>query len=278
MSAHPQRSMRESVERLEAALLTLPQADIRTTHVFKDGVYERVITVPPWTVLTGAEHRTPYRVRLERGAIAVNTDDNVRILHAPYELDAPAGVKRVGRVLDEEVVWVDIYDNPDNCTDIPTLEARLYVVPAEGMGETRRHARLTRDREDYARFLAQMGMTQDEMDAIVKDDRDVLPLPNDIDVEVRESSLHGRGLFALRDFEPGEHICPGRLSGCRTLAGRFTNHSAAPNAAPFNVGDDIGVIATRRICPGDEITVDYRASMRVNFGIEMQGETPCQVG
>jgi hypothetical protein len=278
VSSLPQRSMRESVERLEGVLLQMPQADIKTTHVFKDGVYERAITVPPWTVLTGAEHRTPYKVRLEQGAIAVNTDYDVHILQAPYEFDAPAGVKRVGRVFDETVVWVDVYDNPDNCTDIPTLEARLYVVPDEGMGETRRAARLTRDRVDYEHFLVQMGMTPAEMDAIVKDERDLIPMPDDVDVEVRESSLHGRGLFALREFAPGEHICPGRMAGCRTPAGRFTNHSAEPNAAPTNVGDDIGVIAVRRICPGDEITVDYRASMRVNFGIELQGEFPCLDG
>jgi hypothetical protein len=41
-------------------------------------------------------------------------------------------------VFEDEVVWVDIYDNPDDCTDIPTLEDRLYVVPACGLGENRK--------------------------------------------------------------------------------------------------------------------------------------------
>jgi hypothetical protein len=32
---------------------------------------------------------------------------------------------------------VDIYENLDDCTDIPTLEDRLYVVPECGLGSNR---------------------------------------------------------------------------------------------------------------------------------------------
>ena len=53
--------------------------------------------------------------------------------------DAGAGEQRVGRVFDEEVVWVDIYDNPDNCMDIEVLEDRLYEVPECGLLSNRQH-------------------------------------------------------------------------------------------------------------------------------------------
>jgi len=127
----------EKITRLQDELLQMEQADIVTEHSFTPGVYERKIIVPPWTVLTGAPHKTAYKVRLEKGTIAVNVGAEVKILTAPYEFDACAGEQRVGRVFDEEVVWVDIYDNPDNCTDISVLEDRLYVVPACGLGENR---------------------------------------------------------------------------------------------------------------------------------------------
>jgi hypothetical protein len=39
------------------------------------------------------------------------------------------------------------------------------------------------------------------------------------------------------------------------------------------VQDDIFAVAARKINAGDELLVDYRASMRVNFGLTMQGET-----
>jgi hypothetical protein len=129
---------KDKIVRLQDELLKMEQADIVTEHTFTLGVYERKIIVPAWCVLTGAPHKTAYKVRLEKGTIAVNIGSEVKILTAALEFDASAGEQRVGRVFENEVVWVDIYDNPDNCTDISTLENRLYVVPACGLGENRK--------------------------------------------------------------------------------------------------------------------------------------------
>jgi hypothetical protein len=146
-------AMREKVVALQDALLEMPQADIVTTHTFLPGVYERKITVPPWTVLTGAAHKTGYRVRLEKGTIAVNRDTEVVVLTAPCEFDAKAGEQRAGRVFEDEVVWVDVYDNPDDCQDIPTLEDRLYVVPECGLGDTRKQLALKNEIEGEVLWL-----------------------------------------------------------------------------------------------------------------------------
>ena len=125
--------LREKVERLQEALLQMPQADVKFLHDFEPGKYIRTMIAPPWSVIVGAEHKTPYKVRLEKGTIAVNIDDEIHTLTAPLEFDAPAGIKRVGRVFDEELVWIDIYDNPDDCTDIETIEERLYIIPECGL-------------------------------------------------------------------------------------------------------------------------------------------------
>ena len=127
----------EKIDALTSALLEMPQAAIVTEHTFYPGVYERKITVPPSCVLTGAPHKTAYKVRLEKGTIAVNINDKVKTLVAPLEFDACAGEQRVGWVFGEEVVWVDIYANPDDCQDIETLEDRLYVVPECGLLDNR---------------------------------------------------------------------------------------------------------------------------------------------
>ncbi len=150
-------SMAKKVKALEIELLKMPQADIVTTHRFLPGVYERAITIPAWTVLTGAEHKTAYRVRLEKGIIAVNTDDGVKVLTAPCEFEASAGMQRAGRVYDEEVIWVDIYDNPDNCTDLAILEDRLYVVPEYGLADSRTDAQ--KAQIGYMLFMRQLGTT-----------------------------------------------------------------------------------------------------------------------
>jgi hypothetical protein len=258
------------VKRLETELLKLPQASIVTEHIFYPNVYERKITIPPWTILTGAEHKTEYRVRLEKGTIAVTTNDGVKILTAPAEFDAPAGAQRAGRVFDDEVVWVDIYDNPDNCADISVLESRLYVVPDVGLANSR--TAVQKAQVDYGAFLFQMNMSENDIDSIVKIETDLIDMPKDYAVELKESPIHGKGLFAKRAFRIGDVVCPGRLKGCRTPAGRFINHACESNVKPVIVDDDIYAVATREIKLGEELLVDYRASMRVNFGFALQGE------
>ena len=268
--------MRKKVEALQHELLKMPQAAIVTEHVFKPGVYERKITIPPWTVLTGAEHKTDYKVRLEVGTIAVNTDDGVKVLTGPLEFDAKAGMQRAGRVFEDQVVWVDVYPNLDDCTDLAVLEDRLYVVPECGLADSR--TEVQKAQIDYGAFLHQMGMTQDEMDSIVHIEYDLMDMPEGVFTQLRESPIHGKGLFVTKDFEVGEVVCPGRIDGKRTPAGRFINHSLNPNITPKKVGDDIYAVAMRKIQAGDELLVDYRASMRVNFGLALEGELLCLDG
>lgn len=268
--------MRQKVVALQDELLQMPQADIVTTHTFLPGVYERKITIPPWTVLTGAAHKTDYRVRLEKGTIAVNRDTEVVVLTAPCEFDAKAGEQRAGRVFEDEVVWVDIYPNPDDCQDIPTLEDRLYVVPECGLGDTRRQLAIESARADYQLFLEQLGVNQPTMDAIVTIENDLVDMPEGHDVELKASPVHGIGMFATRYFFAGEVICPGRLDGKRTPAGRYINHSQDANVMPYKFGDDLYVIALKDVGVGNELFIDYRDAVGTNFGFYLPKETTCQ--
>jgi hypothetical protein len=98
---------------------------------------------------------------LEKGTIAVNTEDGVKTFTGPFEFAACAGLQRAGRVFEEEVIWVDIYDNPDNCKDILKLEDRLYVVPEHGLGDSR-----TKEQKAiiaYRAFLYKLGLNDGEV-------------------------------------------------------------------------------------------------------------------
>jgi hypothetical protein len=129
----PTVPLKEKVERLQNALLEMPQADIKFIHEFEHGKYIRTMIAPPWSVIVGAEHKTPYKIKLVKGTIAVNIGDEIKTLKAPLEFDAPAGIKRVGRIFEEEVIWIDIYENLDDCTDLDTVEERLFVIPECGL-------------------------------------------------------------------------------------------------------------------------------------------------
>ncbi|CAB4123393.1 SET domain containing protein [uncultured Caudovirales phage] len=274
----PSLPVKTQIQNLQNELLKMPQADIVTEHIFYPGFYERKITIPAWTVLTGAAHKTDYKIRLEQGTIAVNVGEEVKIMTAPYEFEAKAGEQRVGRVFEQEVVWVDVYKNPDNCKDLEVLEERLYVVPECGLGENRVQLEISNAQTDYKLFLDQIGLNQVEMDKIVTNEDDVIDMPDGYFVELKDSKIHGKGLFATKSFKKGEIVCPGRLDGKRTPGGRFINHSYDSNILPIKVGDDIYAMAVRDIYENEELLVDYRSSMRVNFGITLQGELPCQVG
>ena len=130
-------TLQQKIDVLQDELLKMPQADVKTIHSFEDGKYIRTMIAPPWSLIIGAEHKTPYKVRLEQGTISVNIGDEIRTLTAPMEFDAPAGARRVGYVSDKELVWVDIYDNLDGCTDIDKIEDRIYVIPECGMLDKR---------------------------------------------------------------------------------------------------------------------------------------------
>lgn len=93
-------------------------------------------------------------------------------------------------------------------------------------------------------------------------------------VEVRESPVHGRGVFARRRLRPGQWI--GRFEGTPTEedgtyvlwvcdergdevgvrgrnALRFLNHGRPPNAE----FEDLDLYAIRNVPPGAELVIDY---------------------
>ena len=67
----------------------------------------------------------------------------------------------------------------------------------------------------------------------------------------------------------------GRVGEMRTPLGRYMNHSINPNAIGKYIDGNIYVVATRYIKGdgsilgrGDEITIDYRESMKLARSIE----------
>ena len=102
----------------------------------------------------------------------------------------------------------------------------------------------------------------------------------DENVEVRPSGIHGRGLYALRDFRPGEVVLRWNVAhkisndALKSLSDderryvhpfsddesiivqppeRFVNHSCDNNTVVVNFSD----VAIRSISVDDEITSDY---------------------
>jgi len=129
---------KQKMERLTEEILKLPEADIQTIHKFEDGLYHRTVIIPAGVVCTGAEHKTPYTVIVHKGTITVNTDEGIKTVTAPAQMEVAVGMERAGLTHDEEVMWTDIYVNEDNCKDLTILEDRLYVIPKCGLYDARK--------------------------------------------------------------------------------------------------------------------------------------------
>ena len=81
---------------------------------------------------------------------------------------------------------------------------------------------------------------------------------------IKESGIHGQGLFATRDWKVGEvigitHLQDERFQDgwCRTPAGGFINHSETPNLKIVNDNDMKYGKVLRHIKEGEEVTVFY---------------------
>lgn len=113
----------------------------------------------------------------------------------------------------------------------------------------------------YQAFLDENDLTETMVRAISENTEDHFLLPEYYGISVRSSKIEGKGLFADIDFENNTTMIAARVGSKRTIAGKFTNHSSTPNAAPMPHNDDIYLKALRDIEADEEITINYRCSM-----------------
>lgn len=110
------------LQRLDAALATMPQVEMPVTHRFARGVYCRELLIPQGTVLTGRIHKYSQINILLKGDISVLTEQGVKRLQAPVVFESPPGAKRAGYA-HEDTVWLTICGT--QTTDPDTLEDEL---------------------------------------------------------------------------------------------------------------------------------------------------------
>lgn len=114
-------------------------------------------------------------------------------------------------------------------------------------------------------------------------------------IAVRQSSVHGRGVFAVRDIAVGERIIEykGRVMSWRSAiarhqklacedghtfffeltdgriidggaggnSARWINHACTPNCVAEEDAGRVFISASHAICAGDEISIDYQLNV-----------------
>jgi quercetin dioxygenase-like cupin family protein len=239
-------NLRKKIDALQDALEDFPQTEIKVTNTFAGGVYSREIFIPKGTMLIGKVHLTDHFNICLKGDLTFLTVDGPKRIVGPTMFVAPAGTKKLAYA-NEDSVWANMHpaltDDPEKIVDALTVDKFIDFD------------RLM-SKADLDHKVAMFGFTPELMHEISVDPStlDETPLEG---VEVKESEIHGQGLFATKDFMQGEVICLALRDNKRTLAGRYSNHSPIPNANFARHGESLVLIALREINAGDELTTDY---------------------
>ena len=116
----PQATQREKAERLERAMLALPQADCPVRHYFAPGLYAREMTIPQGVTVTGAVHKTEHLIVVSMGLLRVSTEGGWRDVAAGETITCKPGMKNAVYAL-EDSRWTNFLPNPGNETDTDKL-------------------------------------------------------------------------------------------------------------------------------------------------------------
>lgn len=109
-------------------MLSLPQVECPLAQFFAPNIYIREMFMPAGTMVIGQIHKTEHFNIILEGRVRVIIDGEVHELIAPCTFVSKAGVSKVLNVL-EDCRWQTIHANPDNITDIETLESLLVHKP-----------------------------------------------------------------------------------------------------------------------------------------------------
>ena len=118
---------REQIDRLQAEMIKLPQAELVTEHFFSPGMYCRKVTRPAGTLIVGKVHKEPHFFMCTKGEILAWSETGMRRLQAGDVIESKPGTKRVTMaVVDSIGMTVHKTDK----TDLDEIEAEL-IEPDE---------------------------------------------------------------------------------------------------------------------------------------------------
>jgi hypothetical protein len=258
------------IEALEKEILSIGTISVPVKHVIGGGIYARQITMPKGTLAIGHAHSDECINIVTAGSVSVVIDGRVVVVKAPAMFTSAPLDRKVGYV-HEDVTWITVHSTID--TDIAKIESKI-LVKSKAFNEHEKKRMLTDSgmvacsdsdimaaRIDYASAIHELGFTNDQVVSISENVDDVVPMPSGrgSSVYTATSSIQGIGVFSAFQFGAGVSLCVARMSGFRTPAGRFTNHSHNPNCEFVHDGyGDVNLVTTRPVSIGEELTVNYR--------------------
>ena len=240
----------------------LTQVDPPLEHYHTAKQYGRRIFVKKDSRIITKVHKSEHFTIALKGHCTVVDENGVKTeVIAPAVFITKPGTRRAVYAHDD-VEWITIHAIEEQ--DLDKIEAALVCSSQEEA-----------DEEDYKRVLAEHNVTERWARIVSENPRTQIGMPPDEnDIRIGPSTREGMGVFALKDFEPGDRIGTVRVALMRTPIGRYTNHSVNPNCEFMIEGSNVAAYAIRPIIIGQEVTVCYRLARKVNVEASRLLEKP----
>lgn len=112
----------EQIQRLEAEMKLMPQAELHTEHQFADGLYSRKVFRSAGTLIVGKVHKKSHFFLCAKGEIIVWTENGMKTMVAGDIIESKPGTKRVTFAL-TDAIGVTIHKT--DSTDLDEIEQEL---------------------------------------------------------------------------------------------------------------------------------------------------------
>jgi hypothetical protein len=138
----PNYVSREQVERLQAEMVTMPQAELVTEHQFSPGMYMRKLYRPAGTLIVGKVHKEPHFFLCAKGEIIAWTESGMKRLQAGDVIESKPGTKRVTLAV-TDAIGITIHRTDK--TDLDEIEAELIEPDPSALFDARNKLKITVD-------------------------------------------------------------------------------------------------------------------------------------
>jgi quercetin dioxygenase-like cupin family protein len=118
----PDYVSRDQIERLQAEMSLMPQAELTTEHSFSPGMYMRKVFRPAGTLIVGKVHKEPHFFLCAKGEIIAWTENGMKRLQAGDVVESKPGTKRITLAV-TDAIGITIHRTDK--TDLDEIEAEL---------------------------------------------------------------------------------------------------------------------------------------------------------
>lgn len=113
---------RDQIDRLQAEMVKMPQANLQTEHFFSLGMYCRRVFRPAGTLIVGKVHKAPHFFLCAMGEIIAWTESGMKKLRPGDVVECQPGTKRVTLAV-TDAIGITIHKTDK--TDLDEIETEL---------------------------------------------------------------------------------------------------------------------------------------------------------